>query len=543
MPIRFSPCQAKALHLLESDANVFLTGSAGTGKSELLRQYLKGKGRQRYPVLASTGVAAILVDGRTFHSFFSLGICEGGRKATVARALKSHRLKSRLERAGCIVIDEVSMLSGEVFATAEEIARLARGNEAPWGGLRIIAVGDFAQLPPVQPEANVKDWAFHHPVWEHTQFVPTFLQTTMRMTEPRFLRVLRDVREGIVSDEVCTFLDERRTSDNARFDGTHLFPHRASADRHNAARLQRIEQPLWSFETYYKGAKMSLEQLQRQCPIPKVLHLKKDALVMLRKNDTSFPYDYVNGSLGVITGSEEGVLHIRLLEGKDIAITRQTFSLLDGDGNERAAAYNFPVTLAWATTIHKAQGASIDRLMINISGLWESGHAYVALSRARSEKGLFIAEWDPESIFVDPAVQTFYQKVRTQWETLAASLSSEPPEITEQRDVRPERIPNHERTHALVHEKKSLSEIAAVLEWKEETIVGHIDRLIREGKELDIQYLRPDQGIFQPIAKAFAEHGMEKLKPVYDALGEKFSYKDIRLVGLFLDPYKKESCI
>jgi len=152
--------QTEALEILKSQGNIFLTGAAGTGKSFLLKQFLREATDEEIPILASTGAAAILVGGRTFHSFFGLGIFEGGISATIERAVENKRLVKRINETDTFVIDEVSMLSGPTLRAAETIARRVRKNSRPWGGMRVIAVGDFAQLPPVNPFSQTKEWAF-----------------------------------------------------------------------------------------------------------------------------------------------------------------------------------------------------------------------------------------------------------------------------------------------------------------------------------------------------------------------------------------------
>ncbi|MBU0458964.1 AAA family ATPase [Patescibacteria group bacterium] len=549
--MQFTPCQSKALHLLCGKENVFLTGAAGTGKSFLLQQYLHGKSRKEYPVLASTGAAAVIVEGRTFHSFFGLGILEGGRAATVERALRSGPLHKRIQQAECIVVDEVSMLSGETIATAQEIAQCVRESLEPWGGLRMIVVGDFAQLPPVQTEQRDKDWAFLHPAWEQSQFRSVFLQTSVRTNEPNLLKILRSVREGMVTEEVRMFFASRMAQSDPTFTGTRLFPHRVSADRYNMQRLQILPGESRSFETSYAGRSQYVDRLKKQCPIPEVLHLKIGALVMLRKNAMSFPYSYVNGSLGIVKEMNNEFLSVSLLNGENIELSREEFTLLDGNGSVRARAENFPVTLAWATTIHKAQGASIDRLMVSMSGLWESGHAYVALSRARSEEGLFIEAWDEKSIFVEYAVQEFYKSVQSEWDYLSASLPNEPPmnpipTLKNQNEQlrgrkRKSNIPNHIQTEELIKERHSIKDIATKLGWKEGTIINHIERLILEGHTPDIAYLHPPTGSFMEIKKYFDVHGTEKLKPIHDELEGKYSYDEIRLARVFVLLHEQET--
>lgn len=539
--MQLTTCQSKALHLLESGSNVFLTGAAGTGKSFLLQQFLRGKDWNEYPILASTGTAAMLVNGRTFHSFFGLGIMEGGRDATVSRVLRNGHLHKRIQKAHCVIIDEISMLSGETLATAEEIARNVRESVRPWGGLRIIAVGDFAQLPPVQRGGGAVDWGFTHDVWRESHFSPAFLETPVRTNEPELLNALNSIREGNVSSDVIKFLQSRTVQPSDSFDGTRLFPHRATADRYNHQRLDTLPGRENIFPTSYEGRGISIEQLKRQCPIPEEIHLKIGALVMLRKNDAQYPYAYVNGTLGTIMALANDTLTIKLLDGKTIDVERATFSLIDGNGEEQASAYNFPITLAWASTIHKAQGASIDSLMISLTRLWESGHAYVALSRARSVKGLFIEQWDERSIFIDPLVQDFYHSIRHEWEQISASLPDtelKPSSASRSRPTTKKaraKGGNHKKTLPLLEQKIPLDKISQQLEWKEDTIIGHIEKLLLEKVPLDIEYLRPEEYQFEQIAGAFYQHGMDALKPIYDACNGEYSYSEVKLVKLFLE--------
>ena len=177
--MELTPCQMHALNTIQSDKNVFVTGEAGTGKSFLIHHYIL-KHAPKTPILASTGAAAVLVGGRTFHSFFSLGILEGGKRKTIEGALKNGKLRKRLRECKEIIIDEISMLPGIVLSTAEEICRLHRENDEPWGGIRVIAVGDFAQLPPVTRPGDDRDWAFAHSVWGRSEFTPAFLKTPVR---------------------------------------------------------------------------------------------------------------------------------------------------------------------------------------------------------------------------------------------------------------------------------------------------------------------------------------------------------------------------
>lgn len=401
-------CQARAIEALDSQArpNVFVTGGAGVGKSYLIRHYQRGLDYRDYPILASTGAAAVLVGGRTFHSFFGLGILEGGPEQTIERASRNRQVVRRLRQIKGLIIDEISMLAGPVLRVAEVLARRVRESDLPWGGLRIVAVGDFAQLPPVERDpARGGGWAFLDPVWNWSAFNRQILQTQVRCQDPEYMRVLAKVRQGVIDPEVRDYLDSRTGPVETEFEGTRLFPRRDQTDKFNEMRLEDLPGEVTSILTVAAGNAKAIESLRKQAPIPDVLKLKENALVMIRQND---PMNrWVNGSTGHIRRIQPQKLSVELLNGRRIELEKSTFSMLDGDGEPIATLTNFPVNLAWASTIHKAQGATMDRLAVDLSRLWEPGQAYVALSRLTSGSELRIARWDAASIKVDPSVIEF----------------------------------------------------------------------------------------------------------------------------------------
>lgn len=401
--------QREAEALLKGSGNVFLTGAAGTGKSHLIRIFLKDRSADVCPVLASTAAAAILIGGRTFHSFFGIGIVEGGAEATLARALRNRKLAARLKKAKTVVIDEVSMLSAPHFRLAEEVARRVLGSSAPWGGLRVIAVGDFAQLPPVNVHARTREWAFLDPVWERSGFQSVYLREIVRTRDEAYLKVLSDIREGRVTPEVRDFLNSRVREADQEFQGTRLFARRDSVENFNLARLAELEGSVQSFETEFSGKVADVEKFKKNVPIPEVLRLKPGALVMFRQNDNEGRW--VNGTLGTVNRIDDDVLTVALLSGRTVEAERTDFTMLDADGQPVAKASNFPVQLAWALTIHKSQGATLDRMHADVRGLWEPGQAYVALSRVSSPSGLTLDAWSEKSIFMDPDVRAFYDRL------------------------------------------------------------------------------------------------------------------------------------
>jgi ATP-dependent DNA helicase PIF1 len=404
-------CQKAAHEALSGSANVFVTGGAGSGKSFLIRYFLREKDSRDFPVLASTGAAAVLVGGRTFHSFFGLGIMEGGVEATVEKAAKNRQVVRRLKKISGFVVDEVSMLSGETLRAAEIICRRVRDSDLPWGGLRVVAVGDFAQLPPVErSRSSTRGWAFLDPVWEWSGFQTCLLRTQTRCQDEEFMRILSEIREGRVTPEVKAYLDSKTSAPPEDFDGTRLFPRREETERFNLSKLEELSTVAVRFETIYSGESRALETLRKYAPVPDVLVLKEGALVMLRQNDPQGRW--VNGSTGHVEKIQSAKLQIRLLNGRLIEIEKATFSLLDSEGEVVAAAVNYPLTLAWASTIHKSQGATLDRMAVNLSQLWEPGQAYVALSRLTRGSDLCIERWDARSIRVDAQVVQFYKDAR-----------------------------------------------------------------------------------------------------------------------------------
>ncbi|MEI8230221.1 MAG: helix-turn-helix domain-containing protein [Candidatus Peregrinibacteria bacterium] len=534
-----TPCQTKALDILEREGNVFLTGAAGTGKSFLLDRYLSDKPAAYFPVVASTGAAAVIVGGRTFHSFFGLGILEGGVTMAVAKALKNRKVVHRLNQACCVVIDEVSMLSGATLKAAEMVARRARGIDLPWGGLKIIAVGDFAQLPPITHDQMEKDWAFRHEVWEESAFQPALLSTVMRTSDRNFLEILNFVREGIVNDRVEEFLHNHTVPASDASEGTRLYPHRNQAEQYNLRKLESVPRQLHTFQTTFDGSEHYRESAKKSLPIPDTLLLKVGALVMMRKNDASGEMRYVNGSLGHVENIAEEELQIRLLSGERIEVVKEKFSLLDGDGKEVLAAWNFPVTLAWATTIHKAQGASLDRLIVDLHALWEPGQAYVALSRVRSGDGLLVERWSASSIRAEPLVTAFYDSLTDQASKyvprplfIAHSRVSEEAEHTPRKATatKKTRIQRMRQIASLIKEQVSLDNIATTCGIKPQRVILYLEKMLESGEGGDLQYLVSGIPHHQKIAEAFEEFGHEHLAPVFEVFEGEVPYDDLRLV-------------
>lgn len=409
--LQLNALQAQALkNLKDGSQNFFLTGGAGTGKSTVIRQFLAEKiaSRKQFPVLASTGAAAILIGGRTFHSFFGLGIMQGGPQAVYEKAMGNKRLLKRLRDVEGIILDEVSMLSGQTLDCAERIARGARVSNLAWGGIRILAVGDFFQLPPVTRD-RVRDWGFESNAWEDSEFEVLELDEVMRTGDEDYLRVLNKIRFGLCDDDVRDFLDSR-IWEEADPEITHLFSRRDRTDAFNQGRLAGIDADLHEIPTRYDGDPRYVETLAREAPIPPVLELKVGAFVMIRVNDPK--QRFVNGSTGRIRRIYDESLLIDGEDGRTWEVEPFPFSYLDAEGKEVAHAINFPVSLAYASTIHKIQGATLSKVHVDLGQIWEPGQSYVALSRVRKSSDLSLMRWSESAIQADPKVRAFYASRR-----------------------------------------------------------------------------------------------------------------------------------
>lgn len=413
IPAELSREQAQALEFLHSGENVFLTGGAGSGKSFLVREFRETVDPKSMPLLASTGAAAVLLDGRTFHSFFGLGIMEGGVDGTRKRCLDNPKLMNRLRQIDGFIIDEISMIPGAAFNLAEEICREARSSGLPWGGLRAIVVGDFAQLPPVT-KGTQRDWCFLSPVWEKSGFVNVILRENQRVADGGFIDVLNDVRQGELSEKVKEFLDSHVREHDDWDKSPRLFSRRDHVEKFNQSELAQIPGEELIFDSVFFGTDRGIEQLKKSGPVPERLVLKVGCRVLFIQNDPN--KRWVNGTRGTVVDvgtDEEGLERITIEKEnfRHVTVDPVQFSLLDGDGQQQAAVVNYPLILGYATTIHKSQGSTMDEMWVNLTNLWEPGQAYVALSRLRTGQGLRLLGWSPKSFLVDPQVIHFYKSL------------------------------------------------------------------------------------------------------------------------------------
>jgi ATP-dependent exoDNAse (exonuclease V) alpha subunit len=401
--------QKVALEILQSGENVFVTGGAGSGKSYLIRHFMRELSAKEFPILASTGAAAVLLGGRTFHSFFGLGIMEGGPEATLQRALNDARITRRLKEVEGIIIDEISMIPAAALSIAEELARHARESSLPWGGLRVIVVGDFAQLPPVT-RSGPRDWAFLSRTWQKSGFQVVELVHNQRTWDRTFLDVLSEVRKGFVSENVREFLEAHVREHDETDEGLRLFPRRDQAEIFNQKKLDQIPETEVRIPSIYLGEEKFVTALRKNSPLPGELVIKVGCKVMFLQNDPQ--KRWVNGTRGTVVEIADDKIIVEKDSWRHVTVEKTQFALQNADGNVVASVINFPLTLAYATTIHKSQGATLDEIWVDLSRLWEPGQAYVALSRLRNGEGLKLLGWNARSFITDPQVTKFYSELQ-----------------------------------------------------------------------------------------------------------------------------------
>jgi ATP-dependent exoDNAse (exonuclease V) alpha subunit len=307
-----------------------------------------------------------------------------------------------------VIIDEISMIPGSALMVAEALGQKARESKLPWGGMRVISVGDFAQLPPVT-RVGARDWAFLNEVWLRSGFRTCLLSHNQRVQDNEFLDVLSDVRYGKVTPRVFDFLSQKVRPHNEEDSGIRLFGRRDLSETFNHKKLSEIKQPEVVIDSIYLGSEKHIESLVKMAPVPQKLILKVGCRVIFLQNDPQ--KRWINGTRGEVTKIEMDKITVKKYHGREVAVDKTTFSLQDAEGNITATVIQFPLTLAYATTIHKSQGATLDEVWCDLRSLWEPGQAYVALSRLRSAEGLKLVGWNPRSIIVDPKVLQFYQNV------------------------------------------------------------------------------------------------------------------------------------
>ncbi|XP_050535314.1 ATP-dependent DNA helicase PIF1 [Daktulosphaira vitifoliae] len=404
---KLSKEQLDVVNAVNSKHNIFFTGSAGTGKSFLLRYIVSTLPPDVTMVTASTGASACLIGGVTLHSFAGIGTGECTIEKGIQMASKSPYVQT-WRKCKTLIIDEISMVDGEYFEKLDKVAKAVRGcDNQPFGGIKLVLCGDFLQLPPVKQTKY--RFCFQTITWVNCRFQCFNLKTVHRQTDDSFIQILNDLRIGKISPDTASILKSTATNslEQNGIVPTRLCCRTLDAQMINKKKLTDLPGVESKFESFDSGSSKILDDLT---PVEKTIILKPGAQVMLLKN-ISVNSGLVNGARGIVKQFDKnGSPIVQFKNGFKVAIKSEKWIIKTPTG-QFLSRQQLPLKLAWAFSIHKSQGLTLDCVEISLGRVFEAGQAYVALSRAKSLKSLKIIDFDTKYVWANPDVLTFYEKL------------------------------------------------------------------------------------------------------------------------------------
>jgi ATP-dependent DNA helicase PIF1 len=454
--------QLRVIELLDAGHNVFCTGYAGTGKSFLLAEVLARRSEYNTHghtvVTASSGLAALNIDGQTIHRFSGVGTAEGPVQYVVDMACRNERVKERWCECNLLIIDEISMLSGDTLHKIDCTARACRKRPSdPFGGVQLLLLGDFAQLPPITRHREVYDFCFLSPCWLSLRLATVLLSRVFRQDDDsQFADILGEMRFGRLTARSCTVLCERVLTSPEPVAGnpsvaivpTKICARNEDVDRENTMCLKKLSGTSQVYTSRDSGEDAgALRSLQSTCPAAACIELKKGAHIIFLKNIDP-DAGIVNGTRGIVTGFVHHTSETRPTKGTNLLLPQIQFSdrasvwivepyawdirrtptsaeraLLNADdvtNEERtrileglvvARRIQLPIRLAWALSVHKCQGMTLDAIELSMRHIFEYGQAYVAFSRARRLASVHLCDFFPGKIKAHPQVCAFYDAI------------------------------------------------------------------------------------------------------------------------------------
>ncbi len=572
--------QEEALNILKLGHTTFLTGSAGTGKTYVLNQfidYLK-KHNIVHAVTASTGIAATHIGGTTLHSWSGMGIKDVISDWDLDIMSQKEKLVKRYLTTQVLIIDEVSMLHASRLNMLDKVAKYMRQNDAPFGGLQLIFCGDFFQLPPVVRDRSVNiinEYAFNSTAWINAKPVICYLTQNYRQEDNTLTNILNAIRNN--DEDIYDSLEALQdTSENILDESIKLFTHNENVDIINNQNYKtlydKLEERHKSEKVEYEyvmtsvGKKQLVDGLKANILTSEVLKLKTDTRVMFIKNDKSGKYQ--NGTLGIVTSFDKDNMPIvQVGNGEKITVVPDVWQIKSDDSKILAEVSQIPLRYAWAITIHKSQGMTLDAAEVDLSKGFGFGMGYVALSRVRSLATLKVIGLNNQALQVAPFVveenkkliqkstnaidalnkyskielESKHKITRKNMNGLEKSMSNE--ELAEkEKSIKAleEKKPTTYITLKLILEDKELKEIAIERDFTMQTIITHLcdlveDKSLNEAEKEKVIEVASDyidnfvkknkitKKIIDEIKKDMKD--TEKLKPVHEKWKEE--YKDI----------------
>lgn len=411
--------------------SVFLTGAPGSGKTFVLNRFIKEakKAGRRVAVTASTGIAATHIGGTTIHSWSGLGIRDSVSNSDKKWLMENSHLLKRYNNVDVLVLDELSMMHGARLDMVNQVCKWLRENDKPFGGLQVVLTGDLFQLPPITRGDTAIDFAHLSQAWQELNPKICYLTEQHRQENDPLLDLLEAMRRNEVEDAHFAALSERLGREAPQEVAiTKLYSHNQDVEHINNDHLQALTSETKTFVMQTHGVQAKVDQLTKSVLAPEILELKKGAEVMFVANN--FAEGFVNGSRGTVVDFSDNAPMVKLHRtGKIIKVVPHSWAL-EEDGKQKASVTQLPLRLAWAITIHKSQGMSLDSAEIDLSRAFTPGMGYVALSRVRSLNGVYLKGLNNTALVMHPSIFTFDETLRSVSTELAATVSEE--EIVEQ---------------------------------------------------------------------------------------------------------------
>lgn len=563
--------QATALDILKSGKNVFLTGSAGAGKTYVLNQYIKYLRERKVTVAvtASTGIAATHMSGMTIHAWSGIGVKDSLSTADIRNLKTKKYLAKNMEKVKVLIIDEISMLHKNQLNMVNTVLKYFKEELQGFGGIQVVFSGDFFQLPPIgsQGESTRDKFAFMSAAWLEADLAICYLTEQHRQSENALTDILNEIRDGQVSQQSINLLKATTNNQLMAEEPPQLFTHNEDVDRINEQFLLKLNTPSQTYKAHTKGNLKLVETLKKSANAPEKLRLKVGAKVMFVKNN--YEIGYVNGTVGEVVefDADTNAPIVKTTDGQIIDVEEQQWSIDNEKGSPLASYFQLPLRLAWAITVHKSQGMTLDTAEIDLSKTFERGQGYVALSRLKSIEGLRLKGFNVRAMEVDPLASKADKRFRELSLMAEQDIQTKPVEqlakqfiikcggLADEEDIKKNKIKTAEKkrkkkestyeiTSGYVDEGLSLQEIAEKRGLSEGTIIGHLLKL-RDENALDITPFKPaDELLFTVgVAKryliantpdAIKEDGSVSMKAIFDHLNGKVDYGNIKLALAFL---------
>ncbi len=562
--------QEKALSILKAGKNVFLTGSAGAGKTYTLNKFIAYLEEHRVPVAvtASTGIAATHMSGTTIHSWSGIGIKDSLSHADLRALATKKYLTKHIDKTHILIIDEISMLHRRQLDMVNQVLKFIKKDARPFGGMQVVFAGDFFQLPPISKtqESNRDKFAFMSKAWLEASPIICYLTEQHRQSKNSLNDILNEIRSQEISPFTVDMLQEAKYQDIA-IEPTKLYTHNADVDSINNEELAKIEGETETFFAEKKGNQKMMDAFVKSLIVPEKLVLKKGAKVMFLKNNHD--KGFMNGSLGVVVDfdKDEDWPIVQLSDKRKIKAEPELWSINDEKGKMLVQFEQVPLRLAWAITVHKSQGMTLEAAEMDLSRTFERGQGYVALSRLKELEGLRLLGMNRMSLEVnslaakaDLRFQQLSDEADREWDEedlsahyeqhiLRSGGTTDPSEMAKGKDKKRQKLQKKssvEITSELIRDKMSLAEIVVERGYSSATIKAHIGKIAEDMPEIDLSGYRPPEQIISAVKSVHQElmnkgrkadlgtDGKIKLSALHSALKKQLLYEDIKLALVFL---------